>query len=202
MEKLVSSFEKEIQAIIRQKADSYKQEEKLLLRTFKFFDFQGEGFVEFSQFERVMIKLSITMLNSQELKEVFNYYILDQGDMSSRYGGLRPHQKLNYNIFVNKVLGLTRGKSVDDFEKRNEKAMNYGDTRLPIGNDEDIIMISSKDFERAIEDLRNGIKRMDMMYFLNKINKRMGKMRGQRELDQREIQQEFMENGLDSRHQV
>ena len=199
MNRLVSSFEKEIKTTIRQKADSYKQEELLLLRSFKFFDYQGEGLVDFLQFERVMIKLSITMLNSEQLKQVFSHYISEQAEMSSRYGGFGTEQKLNYNIFVNKVLGLTRGKSIDDSRNPNK---NNPETRLPIGKDEEIQMVGAKEFERAIEDLRNGIKRMDMMYILNKINKRLGKLRGKRELDQREIQQEFMENGLARRHKV
>lgn len=139
------------------------------------------------------------MLNSEQLKQVFSHYISEQAEMSSRYGGFGTEQKLNYNIFVNKVLGLTRGKSIDDSRNPNK---NNPETRLPIGKDEEIQMVGAKEFERAIEDLRNGIKRMDMMYILNKINKRLGKLRGKRELDQREIQQEFMENGLARRHKV
>jgi hypothetical protein len=40
------------------------------------------------------------------------------------------------------------------------------------------------------------------MYILNKILKRLDAIPGNRELDQREIQQELMENGLARRHQV
>jgi hypothetical protein len=201
MNRLVSSFENEIRIKIRQKADSYKQEEMLLLRTFKFFDYHSEGLVEFSQFQKVMTRLSITMLNTEELRQVFSFYTSIDESSTSKYGGFNTQPKLNYNIFVNRVLGLTRGKSAEK-STRTKTASVYPETRLPMGQEEDTNMISSHQFERALDDLRNGVKRMDMMYILNKIHKRLDLIPGTRELDQREIQQELMENGLARRHQV
>ena len=201
MNRLVSSFENEIRAKIRQKADSYKQEEMLLLRTFKFFDYHSEGLVDFSQFHKVLTRLSITMLNTEELRQVFSFYTSSDETAPSRYGGFDTKPKLNYNIFVNRVLGLTRGKSADK-SARNKSPSTYPETRLPMGQEENTNMISSHQFEKALDDLRSGIKRMDMMYILNKIHKRLDLIPGTRELDQREIQQELMENGLARRHQV
>lgn len=200
MNRLISSFEKEIKNKIRQKADSYKQEEMLLLRTFKFFDYQGEGQVDFSQFERVMNRLSVTMLSLEELRQVFSHYTSSQNEMASRYGSSKINQKLNYHIFVNKVLGLTRGKS-QDLAPRREPVSEYVDSSV-MGREQQVRMVGSKEFELALKDLQNGIKRMDMMYILNKLNKRMAATRGQREVHQRAVLEEFMNNGLPRKHQV
>lgn len=202
MNRLVSSFEREIRSKIRQKADSYKQEEILLLRTFKFFDYQGEGLVEFGQFDRVMNRLSVTMLAPDQLRQVFSHYVANQHGPDSNFGRASSQEKLNYHIFVNKVLQLTRGKSADMASSRREPASVYGDSGNPFAQEQQVQMVSSAEFERALEDLRNGVKRMDMMYLLSRIHRRLDALPGKKELDQREIQQELMENGLPRKHQV
>jgi Ca2+-binding EF-hand superfamily protein len=203
MNPLVSSLEKEIRIKIRQKADSYKQEEMLLLRTFKFFDYQGEGKVNFFQFEKVLKRLSVNMFTSNQLQNIFDFYLNSQQQMSSGFRGNYSKEKLDYHIFINKVLGPKRGKSNDvpAFSQR-EPASLYMDSVMPMGHEEPMHMVSSKEFERALEDLHNGTKRMDMMLILNKINKTLGTRRGQREMDQKEILQVFMQNGLARKHQV
>lgn len=193
MKNLASSLEKEIRTKIRQKADSYKQEEMLLLRTFKFFDYQGEGRVDLPQFNKVLSRLSVTMFSPGEIRGVFDHYC---STLPSR------GRKLDYHIFINKVLGLKRGQSSDVVALRREPASVYAESGMPMGRDAPLRMVSSQEFERALEDLHGGTKRMDLMYVLKMVYKKLGSLQGQRDLDQQVVLGLFLENGLARKYQV
>ena len=191
MERLVNVFEKEVRAKVQHKADSYKQEELLLLRTFRYFDYADENKVDFTQFLKVMQRLSVSSFSNNDLKQIFDFYISKES--SNVYVHSIRSQKLNFLVFVNKILNMTNRKKSSDTGpsiSRREKS-----------NKEQGGLVSSKQFERALVDFKEGIKKLDMILILKKIMTTSENM-SEIELDQRNLLGLFMNAGMAVRLQV
>jgi Ca2+-binding EF-hand superfamily protein len=60
---LGSSFEKEVRARLGQKATSFVSEEQILLKSFKYFDLDNSGRVDYNEFVKAIEKLGVAIQN-------------------------------------------------------------------------------------------------------------------------------------------
>ena len=190
MEKLSQTFEKEVRTKICQKADSYKQEEMLLHRTFKYFDYLTENEVDFSQFQKVMQRLGITSMQLSDLQRLFDYYIDLEMQTTSKYNCVKRSSRLNYTVFTNRILNPgMRGKFT------NKQQNNQENTHEPQ-------MVSSKGFQRALSDLVSGIKKLDLLMIIDQFNQKLSAARNVNELSDQFILEAFLTSGLHVRFKV
>lgn len=177
MQSKVEQFEKELKSKIRKKADSYKQEEMLLLRNFKFFDYSSEGKVDFQSFVKVMERLSMNVLVKDNINDIFEYYKTKEND--NLHNRNFSDNKLNYIRFVNKIL-----KSDQNFSKSSNQNKSSE-------------LVSAEEFERALTDLRDGIRNFDLMNLLENCL-----LDSNEEVELKFLENQFLNEGLSFKYKV
>jgi Ca2+-binding EF-hand superfamily protein len=101
MATLRANFEKEIRNKLSQKSSSKQSEEQILLKSFKFFDLNNNGQVEFDEFVKAIEKIGVQNFKESQLQELFEIY--DESNDGA----------VDYKEFSNGVFGLNQSAQTE-----------------------------------------------------------------------------------------
>lgn len=175
MERAIQKFEEETRIKVRRKADSYKQEELLLTRTFQYFDPTSSGKVDLPTLLRVLNRLNIAPPLQPDLQPIFDFY----SRLSSSHRPPQANGLIDYYIFVNRVLGRSArgGRSSSPISSRYGNVSQRGDDRVGLVGGMSVRetatsngLVSHQDFERAAERMVRAARRIDRGLLLKRVN--------------------------------
>ena len=166
MAKLREKFETELLQKLQQKSSSRISEETVLMRSFKYFDLDNSGCVNFEEWVKSIEKIGVTVPDTSKLQEIFSHYDVDGSG------------SLDYKEFVVGVFGedssagrtqapqMASSPSIQQqglqaLEKFREKLLARGSRgiiglakQFKIMDDNDSNSIDLAEFSKAVHDYR------------------------------------------------
>ena len=88
-------FEKNLKWKLNQKAKTSADEFKLLINTFRFYDYEPSGQIDREQWKQSIIKIGLIGFKDEKLNELYDYYISNQN---------KTNNNLNYKQFAYNLL--------------------------------------------------------------------------------------------------
>ena len=97
-EELIYSFEKNLKWKLSQRAKTSADEFRLLMNTFKYYDFNPSGVIDKEQWKQSILKIGLINLSEGTLNEIFDYYLFKQNQKNEKSSNYLSYKEFSYNL--------------------------------------------------------------------------------------------------------
>lgn len=122
---LIYIFEKNLKWKLSQRAKTSADEFRLLMNTFRYYDYNPSGVIDKEQWKQSILKIGLINLPDEKLNELFDYYLSKQIPANENCSNLLNYKQFTYNLLYS--------QSNQSNIKRNN-FINRNNNRLKISN--------------------------------------------------------------------
>ena len=122
---LIYIFEKNLKWKLSQRAKTSADEFRLLMNTFRYYDYNPSGVIDKEQWKQSILKIGLINLPDEKLNELFDYYLSKQIPANENSSNLLNYKQFTYNLLYS--------QSNQSNIKRNN-FINRNNNRLKISN--------------------------------------------------------------------
>ena len=122
---LIYIFEKNLKWKLSQRAKTSADEFRLLMNTFRYYDYNPSGVIDKEQWKQSILKIGLINLSNEKLNELFDYYLSKQIPANENSSNLLNYKQFTYNLLYS--------QSNQSNIKRNN-FINRNNNRLKISN--------------------------------------------------------------------
>ena len=122
---LIYIFEKNLKWKLSQRAKTSADEFRLLMNTFRYYDYNPSGVIDKEQWKQSILKIGLINLPDEKLNELFDYYLSKQIPAHENSSNLLNYKQFSYNL----LYSLSNQSNI----KRNN-FINRNNNRLKISN--------------------------------------------------------------------
>ena len=97
-EELIYAFEKNLKWKLSQRAKTSADEFRLLMNTFKYYDFNPSGIIDKEQWKQSILKIGLINLSEGKLNEIFDYYLFKQNQKNEKSSNYLNYKEFSYNL--------------------------------------------------------------------------------------------------------
>ena len=95
-------FEKNLKWKLNQKSKTSADEFRLLINTFKYYDYNPSGHIDKEQWKQAILKLGIIGFSEEKLNELFDYYLFNQNKNDiNKYSDFLNYKQFGYDLLYN-----------------------------------------------------------------------------------------------------
>ena len=114
-------FEKHLKWKLNQKAKTSADEFRLLMNTFKYYDFNPVGHVDKEQWKQSILKLGIIGFSEEKLNDLFDYYLFNQNKNINNNSEFLNYKQFGYDLLYKPTNNESNIIKTNNYLNRNNK---------------------------------------------------------------------------------
>ena len=95
---LIYTFEKNLKWKLSQRSKTSADEFRLLMNTFKYYDYDPSGLIDNEQWKKSILKLGLINLSEEKLNQIFEYYLFKQNQKNEKSSDYLNYKEFSYNL--------------------------------------------------------------------------------------------------------